>query len=249
MIKIVLQPFWKPIEYLQEGYDLERELFHHLIDGLKDYAIFMITPDGKLGTWNPGVERILGYEEKEFIDQPFSMIFTEEDAAQGIPKFELDGAKTKGRAEDERWHKRKDGSTFWDSGLVTLIKDSQGKLKGYAKIMRNQTGKKKFEEELIDHTNALTIANRELANFAGIVSHDLKAPLQTIFGFANSLKEKTASDRQLNEESKESVDYIASGAEKMMNLVSELLKQASQPEISKELTLVNTEELVQNVLK
>jgi PAS domain S-box-containing protein len=230
------------------SYDLEHELFNHLIDGLKDYAIFLITPEGLLGTWNPGVKRILGYDESEFINKPFSMIFTDSDVKLGIHSSELEIAKQKGRTEDERWHKKKDGSTFWASGLVTVIRDSKGALKGYSKIMRNQTEKKKMEEELIEHANALVIANRELVNFAGIVSHDLKAPLQTIYGFANILKEK-AQENINDEVAQESVTYIASGAEKMMHLVSELLEQAADPKIQKDRILVNTDQLVHSVLE
>ena len=86
--------------------ELEQELFHHLIDGLKDYAIFMITSEGKLGTWNPGVKRILGYDEDEFVGKPFDIIFTSQDRKLGIPEAELASAKKNGRAEDDILNQR-----------------------------------------------------------------------------------------------------------------------------------------------
>jgi len=218
-------------------------LFQHLIEGIKEYAIFMIDLEGIIVTWNPGVRRLLGYEEGEFIGKPFALIFCDEDVLSNIPKSELMTASTSGRAEDERWHKRKDGSVFWASGLVTLMKDDT-KILGYTKIMRDQTQKKRFEERLAEQANALAVANRELTNFAGIVSHDLNAPLQTVYGFANILKEQ----KGLDAEAEESVEHIITGTQRMIKLIDELLQFTVDENQEVTLCFVNTAVVLQDVL-
>ncbi len=224
--------------------DVNAALFQHLIEGIKEYAIFMIDTDGLIATWNPGVKRLLGYEEEEFIGKPFSLIFTDEDTKLNIPQSELNAVKSSGKAEDERWHRKKDGSLFWASGLVTLMKEPCGTINGYTKIMRDQTQKKQFEERLAEHANALAIANTELTNFAGVLSHDLKAPLQTVQGFANLLQEQTG----LDQEAEESVHYIMDGTNRMINLVNELLEYTTLVKSDEALSFVDASALLQEVL-
>src|SRR5262245_11917869 len=89
------------------------EQFRLLIEGAMDYAIFLIDPEGRIASWNPGAERILGYEQDEIVGQPFARIFTPEDIAMGEPDQELQTAKMSGRSEDERWQVRKDSGRFW----------------------------------------------------------------------------------------------------------------------------------------
>src|ERR1700748_1300810 len=95
------------------------ERWQILMDNVKDYAIFMLDPKGRISTWNEGAERILGYSESEILGHDFCDIFTPEDIGRSQPEAELEGARTRGRAEDERWHLRKDGSRFWAAGLIT----------------------------------------------------------------------------------------------------------------------------------
>ncbi len=224
--------------------EADRELFRHLIDGIKDYAIFMIKPDGIIATWNPGVKRLLGYEEQEFVGQPFSLIFTRTDIEQGVPEAELKIAISKDRAEDERWHRKKDGSVFWASGLVTRMFDENNVLRGCTKIMQDQTAKKEFEKQLLDTTHALTLANKELSNFAGILSHDLNTPLQTVYGFANILKEKDSIDSEFEE----SVNYIVDGTKRMINLVSDLLRFTNAEGSVNELSETDTNAIVHQII-
>ena len=221
------------------------ELVHHLLEEIKDYAIFMIDLEGKIVTWNPGVQRLLGYSEDSFIAQPFANLFTEADRQVNIPEAELKNALEKGRAEDERWHQKKDGSVFWASGLVTVIKNEQGFSTGFAKIMRDQTQKKQFEEEIAKNVNLLSVANKELKNFAQLVSHDLNAPLQTMYGFANLLKDQA----KLEPEAEESLEYIVDGAQRMINLVHELLDYSTQENQELDVILVDSATLVGEVLR
>src|ERR1700730_4163867 len=112
-------------------------MFHLLMENIKDFAIFMLDPEGRIVSWNTGAERILGYKEPEIIGQPFGVIFTPEDVGRKRPEYELQTAREVGRAEDERWHVRKDGSRLWARGVVTPLLDEDGNLQGFAKILRD----------------------------------------------------------------------------------------------------------------
>src|SRR5436305_401459 len=105
----------------QARLDGER-MFHLLMENVKDFAIFMLDTEGRIVSWNVGAERILGYKEPEIIGQPFAVIFAPEDSRRKRPEYELQTARETGRAEDERWHIRKDGSRLWASGVVTPLR-------------------------------------------------------------------------------------------------------------------------------
>jgi PAS domain S-box-containing protein len=117
-----------------------------LIESATDFAIFTLSPDGKVDTWNTGAEKVFGYKESEILGKPGAILFTPEDQANGIPEKEMRTAAKKGRAEDERYHLRKDGSRFYASGVMTSLFDVG--LQGYAKIARDLTERKKMEEAL-----------------------------------------------------------------------------------------------------
>lgn len=113
-----------------------------------DYAIFMVDTDRRIACWNAGAQRILGYEEVEIIGQSIAVIYTPEDREQGEDENELRIARETGRAQDERWHIRKDASRFWASGILTALYDPNGRLRGYAKILRDFTAHKRYEERI-----------------------------------------------------------------------------------------------------
>jgi PAS domain S-box-containing protein len=126
------------------------EQYRLLMENVKDFAIFLLDTNGNIATWNTGAERILGYQEAEIIGQPYSIIFLPQDIIKRQPEYELEVARDKGRSEDERWHVRKDGTQFWASGVVTPLWDEEGKLRGYAKVMRDITDRKRAETELAE---------------------------------------------------------------------------------------------------
>lgn len=119
-----------------------------LIENLRDIAIVMIDLRGRVTNWSPAVERILGYGEDEFVGQPAAMVFTPEDRANAVLEQEMKAAETKGRAEDKRWHLRKDGTRFWCNGLMVSLRDESNALRGFAKVMRDETERKLDEERL-----------------------------------------------------------------------------------------------------
>jgi PAS domain S-box-containing protein len=125
-----------------------RELFNLIVENVKDFAVYMKGLDGHVLSWNPGVERLLGYAESEWVGQHVSAIFTPEDRARGAVEDELRTALEEGRAEDQRWHLRNDGSRFWANGLLMLLRDGAGEPRAYAKILRDDTARHQAEEDL-----------------------------------------------------------------------------------------------------
>lgn len=122
------------------------ERFRLLVEGATDYAMFLMDAGRHVIHWNAGAERIFGYTEAEMIGQSGDIIFTPEDRDLGEPQKEADQAVASGRAEDKRWHVRKDGSRFWANGVLTVLREEQ--LRGFAKILRDETKEKHARDEL-----------------------------------------------------------------------------------------------------
>jgi PAS domain S-box-containing protein len=136
----------------------EGELFRLLVDNTKDYAVFVIDFDGRVVTWNPGAERVLGYSESEIVGESSFIFFTPEDRALGIPEAELKRSITDGRASDDRWHVRKDGSLLWVNGVMTLLRDDSGQARACAKVMRDHTEAKLAADALRESESRLRVA-------------------------------------------------------------------------------------------
>jgi len=130
-----------------------------LIESAKDYAIFTIELDRRVSSWNKGAENVFGYSEHEIVGQSADILFTPEDRAKGDAEREIETARTAGRAENERWHVRKDGSRFYGSGLVMPLRDAAGLVRGFGKIMRDLTDQKRTQEELHQQMEELTRFN------------------------------------------------------------------------------------------
>jgi PAS domain S-box-containing protein len=131
----------------EEALRKSEERLRLMSESFTDYAIFMADVDGSVLSWNTGAEKIFGYSQDEIIGRAADILFTPEDRAAGVPEKEMATAREKGRASDERWHMRKDGSRFYASGVMAPLYD-QGVLVGYGKIARDLTEAKKLEEEL-----------------------------------------------------------------------------------------------------
>ncbi len=151
-----------------------------LVKNIKDHSIFMMDLEGNVTTWNAEAERIIGYAESEILGRNFSVIFTPEDLQRGLPGRELRLAREDGRAEDERWHVRKDGSRFWALGIVTPMHDADGTLTGFSKILRDMTERKCAELKLEEQAEALRQADRSKNEFLATVAHELRNPLAPI---------------------------------------------------------------------
>jgi PAS domain S-box-containing protein len=129
----------------------ERELtdqFRLLVEGVEEYAIFMLDRDGRVQSWNPGAERIKGYQEAEILGEHLSAFYTEEAVEEGVPQRNLEQALENGHAEDEGWRVRKDGRQFWAEVTITPIRDEDGELEGYAKVTHDMTERHDREQEI-----------------------------------------------------------------------------------------------------
>jgi PAS domain S-box-containing protein len=134
---------------VEEEEELRRseERFRLLVETVRDYAIFMLDPDGNIATWNAGAERIKGYRASEIIGRHFSVFYPPSKVAEGFPQHELAVAAREGRFEDEGWRVRKDGSQFWANVVITALHDRSGELVGFAKVTRDLTERRAAEEQ------------------------------------------------------------------------------------------------------
>jgi len=123
------------------------EHFRMLVENMKDYAIIILDPNGRIASWNPGSEAIMGYRSGEIIGQHFSRFYSSEDVQSGRPEMELKVATAEGRSEDEGWRIKKDGSRFWANEVITVLRDQGGTLVGFGKVMRDLTERKRAEEK------------------------------------------------------------------------------------------------------
>ena len=128
--------------------DERDEALRLLFDNAREYAIFLMDTDARITRWNEGAERVLGWTEPEAVGQPGEMIFTPEQQDEGVPEAEIATAVRDGRAEDRRWHVRKDGSRFWANGMMIALRDERGALRGLAKVLRDETERKRAEDAL-----------------------------------------------------------------------------------------------------
>lgn len=159
------------------------------VESVGDFALFQMDPKGTIVAWNTGAERLLGWKEEEAIGKGCDLVFTPEDVARHEPERELETARTHGRAEDERWHKRKDGSQFFASGVLTRVCDDQKKLVGFAKVMRDITERKRQEEQLRRSVSEKETLVRE-------IHHRVKNNLQVIVSLL-SMQSRHTSDPQV----------------------------------------------------
>jgi PAS domain S-box-containing protein len=148
----------------EEALRRSEERFRLIVESAKDYAIFLLDPQGHVASWNPGAERIKGYTADDIIGKHFSTFYPQEALDRGWPAHELKVAAAEGRFEDEGWRVRKDGSQFWANVVITALKDEQGKLLGFSKITRDLTARKQAEENarrLAEETAARRAAHEE----------------------------------------------------------------------------------------
>lgn len=132
-------------EHIEEALSQSEERFRLMVSCVKDCAILMLDPSGRIISWNPGAERIKGYSAGEIVGEHFSRFYPPEDVLSGKPDRELAIAATQGRIEDEGWRVRKDGSRFWANVVITALRDEQGQLRGFGKITRDMTDRKRAE--------------------------------------------------------------------------------------------------------
>jgi PAS domain S-box-containing protein len=150
-------------------------LFRLIVESAEDFAIFTLDLDGRITSWNPGAERMLGYQEAEIIGELGRIIFTPEDKEAGKAEEELETALSEGRAEDDRWHLRKDGSRFFASGLMMQLRDESGHLQGLFKILRDITEAHQAQEreQFLAQASDVLASTLDCKTMLGNVAHQI----------------------------------------------------------------------------
>ncbi|HLJ95597.1 MAG TPA: ATP-binding protein [Gemmataceae bacterium] len=190
------------------------ERFRLLVDGVKDFAIFMLDPDGRIASWNAGAERIKGFRAEEIIGQHFSRFYTPEDLRDGEADRALRLALSYGRYESEGWRVRKNGTRFWANTVLTALRDEAGELKGFAKVTQDITERKQAHDRL-------QRSNAELEQFASVASHDLQEPLRKIQTLGDRLQAKCGPE--LSEQGRDYLERMQHAASRMRTLITDLL--------------------------
>jgi PAS domain S-box-containing protein len=153
----------------EEALRRSEEQMRLLIGSVSDYAIFMLDTEGHVLSWNTGAKTMKGYDEAEVLGKHFSMFFTAEDLLAGVPPRELEVARTAGRAETEGWRVRKGGGVFWANVVITPVLDTQGQLRGFAKVTRDLSDQRRLQD--------LEKSSRRMEEFIAMLAHELRNPL------------------------------------------------------------------------
>ena len=173
------------------------ELFYQFVQTVQDHAIFTMDPQGRIVYWNAGAAQIMGFDASDVIGRELHDIFTQEDCDAGIPRLELETAAQTGRAADERWHVRKDGSRFWGLGAVAALRAPDGALLGFGKIVADRTDLKELQDALQSRNEALARADELKNRFLATLAHELRNPQSVLANSAGVLRRYAGGDVQL----------------------------------------------------
>jgi PAS domain S-box-containing protein len=208
------------------------EQFRLLVQGVSDYAIYMLDPEGNVASWNSGAERIKGYSSQEIIGRHFSTFYTDEDRLGGLPERALATASRDGRFEKEGWRVRKDGSRFWASVVIDAIRDDFGEIIGFAKITRDITEKLETQRALERTREELFQAQKmeAIGQLTGGIAHDFNNLLMAVLGSLEILKKRMPQDPALSP----LVDNAMLGAQRGAALTQRMLAFSRRQELQVE---------------
>jgi PAS domain S-box-containing protein len=194
------------------------ERFDLLADNAREYAIFLIDPDGQIICWNPGAGRLFGYRSDEIAGQHFSLFFSAEDVESGQPEKELEIARAEGRCDNIRWQYRKDGARFWCGATLTPLFDENKHLRSFARMMHDLTDGQVLEGQR-KRADDLAVANRSKEEFMALLSHELRNPLAPILDALSIQREVRTADPILQQAG----HVIERQVGQMVRLVDDLL--------------------------
>jgi PAS domain S-box-containing protein len=213
----------------EEALRQTQEQFRLLVQGVTDYAIFMLDRGGRVTNWNAGAQRIKGYTPAEIIGQHFSKFYTEEDRAAGLPERALRQAAEDGRWEHEGLRVRKDGSTFWAHVVIDAIRDDRGEVIGFAKVTRDITERKQAQRQLEEAREALFQSQKmdAIGQLTGGVAHDFNNLLMAVLGSLELVRKRLPYDPRVTP----LIENAIHGAERGATLTQRMLAFARKQEL------------------
>jgi PAS domain S-box-containing protein len=238
---------WASEKSLRES----QEQFRLLVQGVTDYAIYLLDREGYVSNWNPGAQRIKGYLPDEIIGRHFSLFYTEEDRADEVPRRALETARTEGRFEKEGWRVRKDGSRFWAHVLIDPIRGDEGELLGYAKVTRDITERREAQKNLDEAREALFQSQKmeAIGQLTGGIAHDFNNLLMVVLGSLELMRKRLPDDPRLATLLENAVEGAQRGAALTQRLLAFARRQDLKQEAVDIATLVSgVRELLQRSL-
>jgi PAS domain S-box-containing protein len=211
------------------------ERFRLLVDGVVEYAIFMLDANGRIVTWNTGAQRILGYAAGEIVGKHFSIFYPKDAADSGWPEHELQVAAADGRYQEEGWRVRRDGERFWAQVTITALRDESGHLRGFAKLTRDLSERKRAQsreeygelrDQMLEAERAARIEAQQTARmkdeFLATLSHELRTPLSAILGWTQVLRMRTHASEEAQVQ--QGLNVIERNARAQVQLIDDLLE-------------------------
>jgi PAS domain S-box-containing protein len=229
----------------------ETDLYRLLVESARDYAIFALDPYGTIMSWNPGAQRAKGYTAEEIIGKHFSTFYTPEDRAREKPKYMLETARREGRAEDEGWRVRKDGTRFWADVIITPLYDNDHNLLGFGKVTRDLTERRESQEQAIADARRIAeveAANKAKSDFLAAMSHELRTPLNAVGGYAELIEMGVGGP--VTNQQREYLQRIRSSQQHLLAVINDLLNysKVESGQVSYEIEPVRTHDVLENVL-
>ncbi|HYC85684.1 MAG TPA: PAS domain S-box protein [Chryseosolibacter sp.] len=222
-------------------------LLNRMIEEIQDYAIILLDKGGHVIHWNRGAESIKGYTEEDILGQHFSIFYSQEDRDNHLPDRILAEAVKNGKAVYEGWRKRKDGTIFWGSIVLTSLHGDDGEVLGFSKLTRDLTERKKSEDRMAAKNKELMAMNQELASFAYVASHDLQEPLRKIQTFLSRIEEM-----EKDHMSERAADYfrrVQAASQRAQTLIQDLLTYSRATTDQRKFEKVDLNQVVQAVKK